>query len=114
VEWNGARYPACIAPSSKYSRSLKIYVPRNILDSIGDYEYVLVEVSGRTVSIISGVNRCRICGEETASLDWICFKKHFEDRGRCMRCGRRIRSSSLSLCDECLEAYSKSLFGSST
>jgi len=112
VEWNGARYPACIAPSSKESRSLKIHIPQKILNVIGDYEYILVEVSEKTINIISGVNRCRICGEETMSPDGICFKKHFEDRGRCMRCGRRIIYSSL--CDECLEAYSKSLFGSST
>ncbi|MEM2216588.1 MAG: hypothetical protein QXP57_08515 [Nitrososphaerota archaeon] len=112
VEWNGARYPACIAPSSKKSRSLKIHIPQKILNVIGDYKYILVEVSEKSISIISGVNRCRICCEETASLDGICFKKHFEDDGRCMRCGKKIRSSSL--CGDCLEVYSKSLFSSST
>lgn len=90
---------------SKKVYSGKIYLPIEVFDKL-EKDVLLVRPVSKDLLVVEGeAYVCSICGKLTNSPDRMCFGRHYELDGFCMRCGRPLKKGEKILCGGCLKAF---------
>jgi len=90
---------------TKKGNSGKIYLPVEISDRVKK-DVLLIKPVSKDLLVVEGeAYVCSICGKLTNSPDRMCFRRHYELDGFCVRCGRPLKKGEKILCSECLKAF---------